>query len=253
MPVDERISAGSPVRFSAARETLLNEAAAAFKNGIPVPLRGLADVAGLFAGPIEFKNTTGVILGVGSLIGFGDPVEDPETFVSARFRPPRLEAIAVDAGTHGYTKAVVVKPAGVDKMGAAVVCGMVWAKVNMTNEDHPFAVIDDGNHRYTSSALGGDLIFYRPAGTGLKWCAVLVNSDGHRITFGTASGAIPAGGSGSFSIVGPPVLSPPELQTCYLDRMDEGIDVQAGAALAVAWIPLEHKARILWAICPPAE
>lgn len=246
MPVDERISAGQPVRFSAARENLFAEVAGIVK-GSGVPLGGAGGVLP-YGLPVEFKNTTGGDRVAGDLVGFNF---DAAGLTGSKFDPPKLYAVAVSEGTHAYTKGVVIRPAVVNKGGVAILAGLVWATVNVTHADHPFAIIDNGNNRYKSSALGGDVIFAKPAGTGVKLCAVLVNTDCHRVTFGTAVGTIPAGASGTFSIVGPPVLTPAEDQVCWLDRMDEGKDVEPGDSLAVKWIPLEHRARIMWAVCPP--
>lgn len=74
--------------------------------------------------------------------------------------------------------------ASIDEISLCVVSGFTPVQIDISDEGHEFAAPTDEIDRLVSSSSGFIRIFFKPAGTGLKWCIVL----------------LPVGGTASLSI-----------------------------------------------------
>lgn len=95
---------------------------------------------------------------------------------------------------------VLLQPVLNEKYVEALLLGICIAYVNVTNEDHKYADLDDGEHVLTSAVSGPVRILHKPTGTGEKECAVLLGDDGPLNFIGKAEEAIASGDSGTCGI-----------------------------------------------------
>lgn len=122
-------------------------------------------------------NTDVGYLGVLSLqAAFKDPnVAGNESY---KKHPPVLSAIAPLA--QDASPVVAVHPITADKPGWVMVAGTTWCDVDITDEDHEYAkTIASDKTKLTSSATdSGPRILWKPSGTGVKTCAVVLCASG---------------------------------------------------------------------------
>lgn len=84
-----------------------------------------------------------------------------------------FDAEAPVKATHGTKFAITWEPIKVGREGYGVIVGLVPVRINVTDEDHEFAAIDDADAtRLASDGSEGVPIVWKESGTGEKWGVV---------------------------------------------------------------------------------
>ena len=174
------------------------EAADQFFAGRPLKVEDRFSPGGMFsfipafvatpAGETEGKREPGEILSV------GDPLILPED--NAAIQAQHAAHFKGESVAAEKPFAVLLTPTGPDTYNnLAAVGGYCWARVNITNEDHNFAVAEDGEYVLQSSASGANRIHYKPSGTGEKICYLFTGRDpvGIKLYSGLADGEVEVG------------------------------------------------------------
>lgn len=162
---------------------------------------------------VPVKNMTGAALVERAIVGIDQSAFTPPDIVGdedeanvAVLSGVPVEAVEPDGTSHRNRWAVVLAPIAADAAGFAVISGVVWARVDVTEESHAFAVPATGDTKYLASASGGAPIWYRKKqdetpSTGKQWALVLLGGGGGgsnirfaRVTtaFSAASGPLEA-------------------------------------------------------------
>lgn len=131
--------------------------------------------AGLNAdGPIEIsvKNTTGAALGRFAILGIATPTITKANDENAFKVRDLMDGIAPTATS---TIVITQTTLGVNEIGKARVMGLARVQVDITDETHTHAVPTTSTTQLTSGASGPAVILHKEsAGTGVKWCVVLL-------------------------------------------------------------------------------
>jgi hypothetical protein len=96
---------------------------------------------------------------------------------------PTFEIDTPDATLHASKWCVPLAPIGPGRTGLVAVMGLICLRVNITDETHKFAALNDGDRQYLKSATSGFPIWgsaleRETTKTGKQWCLVLVGGGG---------------------------------------------------------------------------
>ena len=147
-------------------------------------LEGLSqNASGPFAGsdadgPIEIsvKNTTGAALGRFAILGIATPTITKANDANQFYVRDLMDGIAPTATS---TIVITQTTLGANEIGRARVLGLARVQVDITDETHTHAVPTTSTSQLTSSASGPAKILHKAsAGTGVKWCVVLLGGQG---------------------------------------------------------------------------
>ena len=148
---------------------------------------------------IRVKNVSGDDVGRFAVMGLGDPVIDPgdgDAQLMSFKNIVALQGDEPDIEQHWGLFCITLTPIQDGRIGEAVVAGVVQCKVNVHNEGHTFADIEDGSTTRLSSCLDGTArILWKESGTGEKWAYVQIGTASSRNLFYNDSGATILGGS----------------------------------------------------------
>jgi hypothetical protein len=110
----------------------------------------------------------------GSVVKLGSSLLDPTTDSSAPFAGLKFYCGPFDALDPLSKFALTMGPieGGGDRTGFGVIPEAYWAQVDISNADHTVAKIIAGGTVLDSSDTDGLPIFWKPGGTGVKWCIV---------------------------------------------------------------------------------
>ena len=142
---------------------------------------------------VQVQNDTGGDLDAGAVVEIDDTIL---TTPSNQF--PWFSAIA-RAGNDPVC-AVLLDPIPEDGVGPAVLAGIVFADVDIVDEDNTHARVVPGSTQLKGDFGGWCRIVYKPSGTGVKSCAVLVGGLDNVIRKARSTSTITDGGSGTANI-----------------------------------------------------
>lgn len=134
---------------------------------------------------IRVLNDTGANLDRGRIVGLEEPIFVPEeTSEAAALR--EVAFIGVEPATkHAGKFAVLLEPAPMDVVVRAVIAGACWARVNVVDETHAYADIEDGETGALKSSFDGsaqiiwkegDIPYGYYYGGGEQWAVVRLGS-----------------------------------------------------------------------------
>lgn len=123
---------------------------------------------------VSVKNTTGATRSRFEIVKLGDSLRDPTSDAKIVNRGITLKAELPDDDA---PFAVLAGPAAVGKHTTAVVVGLTWVQVNVTDEAHTKAASVENDAVKLLSGTDGVPIIWKPAGTGVKWCVIRLGVD----------------------------------------------------------------------------
>jgi hypothetical protein len=174
MPEFERYSPGDPPTFPAATVNGWQDAARDFyarKGGRTASpsLTEVFDPANL----VLVRNDTGAARVPFSVLKPSGVLVDPATYPHDVRRRPAFSGVAPAAATDPFL--VTIDPLADGQIGRAAAAGVVVCQVNVTDATHGYAQPAAGDPTGLASASGGPAqILYKPTGTGVKTCVVLL-------------------------------------------------------------------------------
>lgn len=144
--------------------------------------------------PVFIKNNTGIDLIERSIVGVDVSALTPPDIVPAEGSDPEentadagvlkgipVEVVKPNADTHKNKVVVTLGPIKQDACGWGVMIGLMWARVDVTDNAHKFAAIETDDTQYLKSAASGMPIVDRKlSGTGKQWAIVLLGGGGGR-------------------------------------------------------------------------
>lgn len=131
----------------------------------------------------------------GNCVKLGIIADDPTYFGYVPFSGLTLHADKYDAAETPEKYAITLEPieGGGSGVGFGFMPNATWAKVDITDAGHTKATIDAAGTLLASSATAGQLIVWKPSGTGEKWCVVQIGGgiiDHYQIVRGTSVGEV---------------------------------------------------------------
>lgn len=160
----DKVSAGQPIpRSSVLWNNIIGAANEYAARHLGQP--GNRNPAQIPTDVIKIKNSSGTAIRLG------------EVLEVSGFLPTHVkrDALWFDGDTpdttHPFAIALQAIPTG--SIDRAQVSGVTVALVNVTDEDHGYAAVADGEPVLQSTGVGPIRILYKPTGTGEKTCAVL--------------------------------------------------------------------------------
>lgn len=167
----QKVSPGQPLRIAAKDWNILADMSRGHAFG---RAEGGAETTDPTADRIIVRNTSGADLDRLSVLGLTDPIFSP-TDNERQFAEPVVAMVggAPVTATHGANICVLAEPIKNGSLGEATLLGITAVKINVTDEGHATAAIDDGNTARLKSASSGPFhILWKEAGTGLKYAWV---------------------------------------------------------------------------------
>lgn len=128
-------------------------------------------------GMVLLKNSTGVDRSRFEILGLGDPVWTPTENLSEFQNSIAFDGEAVAIASHFGKFAVLMEAVRSGAFGLAVIHGVCNVQIDVVNEAHEFADIEDAaSDTLKSYTAGSAKILWKEAGTGDKWARVLLNA-----------------------------------------------------------------------------
>ena len=241
----KKVTTGSPLAIpAAAYNTFIDAARAeqARQGDQGVPGQAVPRESGI----VLVKNTTESDLDRFDILGIDSPVFTPDEAEQEFKNRVALRGVAPTLADHEGRFAILLEPIKAGGIGLAGVQGVFPVKVDVQDEDHGFADVDEGECGHLKSALtGAAQILWKESGTGEKWAVVRLGLP-HRAGFWARLTGEAAGGSGYYSWkmleddaetnVDPPVAGSDNAKEV---NGTEGIPTGAGAG-AVVWMELDR-------------
>lgn len=130
-------------------------------------------------GIVLVKNNSGADRGRFDVLGVDAPIftptDNPDSFKNDR----AVKGVTPATANHTGNFVILLEPLKSGKIGAAVASGVCVAKVNVTDSDHEYADVADGQAGYLASGDSGVArIMWKESGTGLKWAMIRIGAGG---------------------------------------------------------------------------
>lgn len=251
------VQPGDAPRWSASEHNAF--VAAAIAHQIRQDQRsGTPGALGQTALPVDIKNLSGAARAVGDVLVLGTPVLDPNTTPEVLLQRPIFNAAKSTSPVDDLAKACVVTRGGPsDEILEAAIAGGVWAFVNVTSAAHGYANCESGQARFTSDAMDGFPIIFKPAGTGVKKCFVTLDrrggSAGQTVKIGKTDAGVSPGGTVTVSVwrrvSGTLVDTGENVTGVFYDWIDAAA-IATGKEVVIQYFNDEGLWRIVDAECP---
>ena len=152
-------------------------------------------------GIVQVRNDSGRDLKRGEVLGISDAWPDPYDNLQAYKNRAILHGDTPDPG-HVGKFVILTAPLADGKVGPAVIDGLVYAKVDITDVAHKFADTSDGVYEsLTSGPAGGAQIIDAPGGLGVVDCLVRLGPNTREEKrWGKLDGNLAAGGTATVSL-----------------------------------------------------
>jgi hypothetical protein len=170
MSLFDHVKAGDPVRLRAPVWNSLLDAAKARQGevGFGAESRPGRDI-------VLVKNTSGADRERFDILGVDAPVFTPAESAESFKNQVALKGITPTAADHVGRFVVLLEPAKASAIVPGLLAGVSAVHVNVTDEDHAFADVADGQCGYLASGTtGAAQILWKETGTGVKWAVVRV-------------------------------------------------------------------------------
>ncbi len=164
---------------------------AAMAHQTNVPVGGGGRMPRQHLGNVLILNKTGADLDEFSVVGLGSSIFEPtDTQKTATFKAQvGFEGETPATASHTGKFAIILEPIADDAIGIARLSGVCPVKIDITDTDHAYADIDNGDTgNLNSSETGAAQILWAESGTGEKWAIVRLGSPG-------GGGGLPSGGT----------------------------------------------------------
>jgi hypothetical protein len=169
-----RVSPNEPLAIPASAYNAFADAAEAHRRAMLNGGRGVSRDDGRALARVLIQNTGSdvdryAVLGISGILF--SPSDNLEEFQNQ----PCLTGTTPATASHLAKFAVVQEALPTDAIGWAVISGPAVVQVNVTDADHEWADVKDGDAtQLESGATGSARIIYKPAGTGTLWCVVRI-------------------------------------------------------------------------------
>jgi len=125
------------------------------------------------SGVVLVKNASGYDQDRFAVLGIDSPIITPTDNEDEFKNRVALAGVTPDGKDHFGRFVVLLEPVRSGALGRACVSGVCPAKVYVTDEDHQFADVNDGQAGYLASGeTGAALILWAESGTGEVWAVV---------------------------------------------------------------------------------
>jgi len=168
----KKVKSGEPLVIPAATFNSFIDAAQAHQGGQrTIGGEGVRSLTG--AGTVQVQNDSGSDVGRFGVLGIGGPVIGPGDNLAEFQGRLTLSGVTPAAGTHNGRFVVLLDPLGAGRIGRACASGLTVAKVDVSDEAHGYADIDNGDASHLASGSSGAAkILWKESGTGEKWAVV---------------------------------------------------------------------------------
>jgi len=121
------------------------------------------------------RNDSGSDRGRYELLGVGGPLFDPGSYEDAFKNHPAVTGVTPVQDEHRGRFVILLEPVASGQLGRALTTGVVPARVDVPDEDYPYAyaeVADSVATHLLARQEGSASILWREGGTGLQWALV---------------------------------------------------------------------------------
>jgi hypothetical protein len=109
------------------------------------------------------------------ILGISTTLFDPATKLRSFQNTPAVAGVKPTAAAHTGRFIIATEPIPPGKIGFCLTVGVCPVQIDVTDEDHEFADVADGDWtKLASGASGLASILYKPSGTGTKWAIVRI-------------------------------------------------------------------------------
>jgi hypothetical protein len=124
-------------------------------------------------GVVRVKNTTDAPVDRFAVLGIDEPLYGPSDNLLEFQNCFALEGVTPDASQHTGRFVILAEPLPVGAIGRGYIYGVCPVRVNVTDAEHAFADVEDGQTaRLTSAQSGAAQILWAEEGTGVQWALV---------------------------------------------------------------------------------
>lgn len=123
---------------------------------------------------VRAANSTGSVIYEGNVVELDDAAIKPPQRDSIRFSVTTPTEASTAAGGRAKGFGIALRPIPNNDDGQVQVSGVCLATINVTDEEHAFADVADGETALQSATEGPVSIVYKPSGTGTKTKCVIV-------------------------------------------------------------------------------
>ena len=124
-------------------------------------------------GLVLVKNASGSDRNRFDILGIDAPIFTPSESVESFKNAVALSGVTPSEASHSGSFVILLEPVGSGEIGLACAQGVCPVKVNVTDTDHPYADVSDGEaSSLTSGTSGAAFILWKETGTGEKWAVV---------------------------------------------------------------------------------
>jgi len=168
-----KVRPGQPLRFPAGLYNGLVDLYRAWREGrlgggTAPPAQSVVN-----PGVILVKNDSGSDQARLAVLGIDAPFESPADYEEGFLREVGVKCVIPYLGSHFGRFVILQEPIGADNYGRALVFGITPVKIDIENEAHQFADVDDGVTTVLASGTSGAArILWKESGTGEKWAYV---------------------------------------------------------------------------------
>lgn len=151
---------------------------------------------------VQVENTTSGDIEPGQILGIAGPIFDLDEVPNQVYSAPNVEGVTPDSGDHASRFVVALDFIPQDKVGPALIMGLAWVRVNLTedeSDEHTHCEVETGETVLQSSTDGIEMIYRGEPDESENeiWALVLLGGGGGgggdvNLTFGYAVGQIPA-------------------------------------------------------------
>lgn len=235
----QRAQAGSPLRISAGDYNDAVDAGQWFaqqhalgRGGVPlsVPINPCV---------VRVRNDSGGDLTIGSVVELGAAT------VSLDRR--QLRFVATARSGNDPVCGVLLESIPEDQHGDCQISGVCIADVDIVDADNTHARVVPGSTTLKGDFGGWARILYKPSGTGVKSCVVLLGHTEQTVRKAKASGTITAGSTGTANVYinG----SSRGSVTVYLDWMDSGGNIGSNTEMFIQYFHDQDRWQVIGAEC----
>lgn len=175
----QKVQSGDPLRIPAvtyntlidtARDYLARRQNTSAPGGRTVPLGNL----------VTIRNDSGQDAARFDILGIDDVVFDPDTAPQAFQNGVVFSGNVPDSESHSLGRFVILaEPVRTGEIGKAFCSGSAQVRIDVSDESHGYADIDDGQFgNLVSAAQGPAVILYKQSGTGVRWGIVRLGGAG---------------------------------------------------------------------------
>jgi hypothetical protein len=133
------------------------------------------------------------------------------------------------------------------KYGDCQISGVCMADIDVVDTDNTHARVVPGSTQLKGDFGGWCRIVYKPSGTGVKSCVVLLGFTEQTVRKATASGTITAGGTGTANVY--VNGSSRGSVTVYLDWMDSGGNIGSNTEMFIQYFHDQDRWQVIGAEC----